>query len=62
MRLSDIMGHLDLAVYPIVAMVIFLGVFAGVCIRIFRRGRNAEFKIAATLPLEDTTRSTGGRP
>lgn len=61
MRLSDIMGHLDLAVYPIVAMVIFLGIFAGVCLRVFRRGRNEEFRNAASLPLEDSTFSEGGR-
>lgn len=29
MRMSDIVGYLDLSVYPQVALVLFLGVFAG---------------------------------
>lgn len=64
MRLSDIVGHLDLATYPIVAMVIFLAVFAGVCLRVFTKARNAEFAKAAAMPLEDapatTNTSNGG--
>lgn len=35
MRLSDIMGNMDLWVYPVVALVIFLGVFALVIRRTF---------------------------
>ena len=35
MRLSDIMGNVDLWVYPVVALVIFLGVFALVIRRTF---------------------------
>jgi hypothetical protein len=40
MRLSDVMSHLNLTIYPIVSMVIFLSVFTGVLVRISgRRGR-----------------------
>lgn len=35
MRLSDIMSHMDLWVYPVVALVIFLGVFVLVVRRAF---------------------------
>jgi cbb3-type cytochrome oxidase subunit 3 len=54
MRLSDIVGHLDLATYPIVAMVIFLAVFAGVCLRVFSKGRGEEFARAASMPLDES--------
>lgn len=36
MRLSDIMSHMDLTVWPEAALVIFLGVFAAVTIRVWR--------------------------
>ena len=52
MRLSDIMGHMDLAFYPMVAMAIFAGVFALVLIRVVRANR-AEMNQAAHMPLED---------
>jgi hypothetical protein len=51
--LSDIMSHIDLAVYPQVALVIFLGVFGGVSWRIFRKPNVSEFKRMAQLPLEE---------
>ena len=60
MRLSDIMGQLDLATYPIIALVIFLAVFAGVCVRVFGKRYAAEIDRAATLPLEESTRPEGG--
>ena len=60
MRLSDIMGQLDLATYPIIALVIFLVVFAGVCVRVFGKRYATEIDRAATLPLEETTRPQGG--
>lgn len=53
MRLSDIMGHLDLSVYPQVALVLFLIIFAAVMLRVFSRSRYHEFNRAASLPLED---------
>jgi hypothetical protein len=52
MRLSDVMSHLNLTVYPIVSMVIFLGVFTGVLVRISgRRGRS--LRAYAGMALED---------
>lgn len=53
MRLSDIMGNLELSVYPQIALVIFLGVFAGVLARVLSRSAQAEFREAAVLPLND---------
>lgn len=52
MRLSDIMSAMDLSVYPQVALVIFLGVFAAVAFRTFARGRKNELEKLAMLPLE----------
>jgi len=37
MSLSDIMGRMDLALYPQVAMVLFMGVFVAVTWRVMRR-------------------------
>lgn len=53
MRLSDIMSAMELSVYPQVALVIFLGVFAAVVLRTFARGRKNELEKLAMLPLED---------
>jgi cbb3-type cytochrome oxidase subunit 3 len=53
MRLSDIMAGLDLTVFPQVALVIFLTVFAAVIARTLRRSRRAELTHAAMLPLDD---------
>lgn len=54
MRLSDLMSRLELSVYPQVALVIFLGVFVAVMVRIFGRTRSRELDRAAMLPLEDS--------
>lgn len=72
MRLSDIMGRLELSAYPQVALVIFLAVFAILGARVFARARKGEFERAASLPLHDdadidtttttTTNSTGSKP
>ncbi|MFN7559465.1 MAG: hypothetical protein ACK5RX_08930 [bacterium] len=53
MRLSDIMGRLELSAYPQVALVIFLAVFAVLGARVFARARKGEFERAASLPLHD---------
>ena len=55
MSLTDIISHADLALFPQVAMVLFLLVFFAVLVRVARRsGPDAEtWRRAASLPLED---------
>lgn len=55
MSLTDIVSHADLALFPQVAMVLFLLVFVAVLVRVGRRsGSEAEtWRRAARLPLED---------
>ena len=53
MRLSDIMSHMNLTLFPEVAMVLFLGVFAVVVWRVYRRRGAAELESHAALPLDD---------
>ena len=52
MRLSDLMAGMDLAVYPTIALVIFLGVFWAVARRAWRMPKPEQHH-AATLPLRD---------
>ena len=54
MRISDIVSGMDLATYPQIALVIFLGVFAAVSWRALRKRHTAEYAEAARLPLEDS--------
>jgi cbb3-type cytochrome oxidase subunit 3 len=51
-KLSDVLGHLDLTVWPKMALVLFLGVFAAVTWRALRAKR-AAVEHAAGLPLEE---------
>jgi cbb3-type cytochrome oxidase subunit 3 len=53
MRLSDIVGYVDLSTYPQAALVLFLGVFAAVAWRSFRRDVKEELEAIGRLPLED---------
>lgn len=53
MSLSDIMSSMDLAVWPIAALVIFVGVFTIIMFRSFKRGSAAAHQRAAQLPLSD---------
>ncbi len=59
MKLSDIMGHMDLATFPEIALVIFLVVFAAIGLRVLRPSpeRRAALDEAARLPLDDATPS-----
>ncbi|MBX3316714.1 MAG: hypothetical protein KF902_07615 [Phycisphaeraceae bacterium] len=58
MSLSDIMGNMDLSVYPQIGLVIFLAVFAGVVIRIFSKRHAHEWKQHASLPISEPARVT----
>lgn len=51
MRMSDVMSGLDLAIYPIIALLLFLSVFVGVVLRVTGRSRRSELSRAALLPL-----------
>jgi len=53
MKLSDIMGFADLAIYAEVAMVIFLLVFVAIAVRLWLPGSQQDLQEAARLPLDD---------
>lgn len=53
MRLSDVMSHTDLSVFPELAMVLFIAAFAGVLWRVFGRRGAAELPSLASMPLEE---------
>lgn len=55
MRMSDIVSHLGLAIYPIIGLLLFGGVFAGVLVQVLGRKRQPELDRAAMLPLVDDT-------
>lgn len=57
MRMSDIVGSLDLSIYTQVALVLFVGVFAAVLARTYSRRQRAEMGRAARLPLADDDRN-----
>lgn len=51
MRLSELMSHMGLTFFPIVALVMFLAVFAAAVLYVIRG--KATFARSATLPLDD---------
>jgi len=53
--LRDVISSMDLAVYPMIAMVLFMGVFIAISLRTLRRSKNREHRHAAELPLRDDT-------
>lgn len=53
MKLSDVVGHANLAGYAEVALILFFAVFLAVVWRLFLSGRRAELDSAARLPLDD---------
>ena len=62
MSLTDIMSGSNLAIYPQIALVIFLCVFATVAARVFlTRRRRDEYARAAMLPLDNHTSPTAPR-
>lgn len=56
MSLTDVMSAMDLAVYPQVAMVLFMAVFVSVAWRVLSKPRREEHARAARLPLEEGSR------
>lgn len=52
MRLSDIMSAADLAVFPKIALALFLAAFAGILWRTYVSGRRDEFQRWAHLPVD----------
>jgi cbb3-type cytochrome oxidase subunit 3 len=53
MKLSDVLSHLHLTAYPILALMLFLSVFVGVVLQVLGRARRDEFDRAGLLPLAD---------
>ncbi len=53
MKLSDLMSNMALSSYPQVALVIFLGVFIGVMLRLFSKKHQKDYEEASRLPLDD---------
>lgn len=53
MRLSDVIGSLDIATYPQIALVIFLCVFAVVCFRLFKNGTKEQMHAVSMIPLDE---------
>lgn len=53
MRLSDVMSAMDLTTFPQVSLILFLGVFVVVLVRVYVRGRPSDFESVARLPIED---------
>ena len=54
MKLSDIVGHSGLELYPQIALVLFLFAFAVVVVRLFLPSPRAEYERAARMALDDT--------
>lgn len=61
MSLSDIMGHMDLSVYPQIGLVIFLAVFGLVVMRVFSVRHAAEWRRHASMPIVEARMVEGER-
>ncbi len=53
MRLSDIMGNMNLAIWPQIALFIFLAVFISITYRTFRADQKEVLQETSLLPLSD---------
>ena len=58
MSLTDLMSHMDLAVWPKMAMVLFLAVFVAVTVKALR-GPKSELDRAAHMPMDDEETRNG---
>lgn len=55
MRLSDVISNMNLAIWPQIALVMFVVIFASVLVRIYRRSRR-DYEGIARLPIDDGVR------
>jgi hypothetical protein len=53
MRLSDLMSSMGLAIYPQVALLIFLAVFIAIGVRVFGRARPEQFRRWSRIVLDE---------
>lgn len=61
MSLTDLMSGAGLTLYPILALAIFLAVFAGISARTFAPGRRDELRNAGRLPLHEEAHPASAR-
>lgn len=61
MRLSDIMGNMNLSIFPQIGLVMFLSIFAVVVYRIVRKENQAQYEAARFIPLSDAPDATSQR-
>ena len=59
MKLSDVVSAMHLTVYAEVPLLVFMGIFIGVCVHMLFEGR--EFEEAAKLPLHSELPTRGRR-
>ena len=59
MKLSDVVSGMHLSVFAEVPLLIFMGVFIGVCLSMLRQ--KEQFEQAAELPLRQDTARHGSR-
>jgi cbb3-type cytochrome oxidase subunit 3 len=59
MKLSDVVSGMHLSVFAEVPLLIFMGVFIGVCLSMLRQ--KEQFEQAAELPLRHDTARQGSR-
>jgi hypothetical protein len=53
MRFSDIIGSLNISTYPQAALLIFIGVFVAVSVRLFTKGTREQYEGAGGMPLDE---------
>lgn len=54
MNLGDVIGNMDLTIYAKVPLIIFMGVFIAVCLRVLRSPAS-RYEACAHIPLDDDT-------
>ena len=57
MKLSDVVSAMHISVYAEIPLLIFMGVFIGVCLSLFRQGSKQEQMAELPLRSENSSRS-----